>query len=309
LIDFNQDRLINCVSNLLDYLRKEQPHVLLTALDTNVIAAWIKRWTNISTKTIVTVHNQLSIESRYGATIKRKLTAKFARWFYPWADKIVAVSKGVALDLVEIGLPETKIKVIYNPIVDDELNRKISTDFQHPWFEEDQPPVILGVGRLTEQKNFATLIKAFAHVHQHQGSRLMILGEGEERTQLESLVKELKIESDVSLFGFVDNPYMFMSKARLLVLSSVWEGFGNVLVEAMAAGTPVVSANCPSGPAEILADGEYGELVAVGDSDRLAQAIMKTLPKTIDPQILKDRASKFSLQQATNEYLDLFKSG
>ena len=306
LIDFNRDRLIYSVSDLINYLNKEQPNVLLTALDTNVIAAWIKRWKNISTKTIVTVHNQLSIESRHGKSIKRKLTAKFAKWFYPWADEIVAVSKGVALDLVEIGLPEAKIKVIYNPIVDDELNRKIATDFQHPWFEEDQPPVILGVGRLTKQKSFATLIKAFAHVRQQQHFRLMILGEGEERKQLESLIKELKIESDVSLFGFVDNPYMYMSKAKLLVLSSVWEGFGNVLVEAMAAGTPVVSVNCPSGPAEILADGEYGELVTVGDSDRLAQAIIKTLPKMIDSQILKDRASKFSLQQATNQYMELF---
>ena len=139
---------------------KEQPHALLTAMDTNVIAAWLKRWQKISTTTIVTVHNQLSIESRYGDSIKRKLTAKFAKWFYPWADEIVAVSKGVALDLVDIGLPENKIKVIYNPIVDDQLNHQIKEDFQHPWFEEGQPPVILGVGRLTVQKDFATLIKA-----------------------------------------------------------------------------------------------------------------------------------------------------
>lgn len=308
LIDFNQSRLIGSVSNLLDYLKIERPHALLTALDTNVIAAWIKRWTNIPTKIIVTVHNQLSVESRYGKSIKRRLTAKFARWFYPWADEIIAVSKGVALDLVNIGLPENKVKVIYNPIVDDELNRKIKEDFQHPWLEEGEPPVILGVGRLTKQKGFSTLIKAFALVRQKQDSRLMILGEGEEREKLEALIKELKLEPFVSLFGFVDNPYMFMSKAKLLVLSSVWEGFGNVLVEAMAAGTPVVSANCPSGPAEILEDGEYGDLIKVGDSKQLAQAIMKTLEQEVKPQKLKARASEFSLQKAKNQYMELFDS-
>jgi glycosyltransferase involved in cell wall biosynthesis len=146
------------------------------------------------------------------------------------------------------------------------------------------------------------LIRAFAIIRRHRLARLIILGEGEERSSLESLVRKLNIESDVELAGFVENPYMYMSKASMLVLSSIWEGFGNVLVEAMAAGTPVVSTNCPSGPAEILVQGKYGILVPVGDSRELAKAIVQTFKEKLDTNILQARASDFSLEKAVEQY-------
>ncbi len=307
LIDFQQKRLLNSIFCLVDYLKKEQPNALLTALDTNVIAAWVRRWSRVSTQTIVTVHNNLSLESKYGDSIKRKLTARFARWFYPWADSIVAVSKGVAKDLIEIGLPKEKIQVIYNPIVDSKLIAKLQEPLDHPWFKAEQPPVILGVGRLTKQKDFATLLKAFSIVRRKMPARLMILGEGEERLSLESLIKELNLEFDVSLIGFVDNPYKYMSKASLLVLSSVWEGFGNVLVEAMAAGIPVLSTNCPSGPAEILAYGKYGQLVSVGDIDNIANWIENILTINQDTSKLQLRANNFSLAESVKQYIQILK--
>jgi glycosyltransferase involved in cell wall biosynthesis len=308
LVNLQQNRLFTSIFSLINYLKQEQPQALLTAMDTNVIVAWMRRWSGISVKTIVTVHNQLSLESRYGDSIKRKLTATFARWFYPWVDKIVAVSEGVAKDLVAIGLPSDKIKVIYNPIVDSQLNQKIQESCNHPWLNSGQPPVILGVGRLTRQKDFSTLIRAFAIVRRHSLVRLMILGEGEERAALESLVQELNIESEVQLVGFVENPHMYMSKVAMLVLSSVWEGFGNVLVEAMAAGTPVISTNCPSGPAEILANGSYGQLVPVKDIEAMAAAIAQTLTNKSASTILTARASHFSLANATKQYLKLIQS-
>lgn len=305
LIDFQQSRLLASIFSLVEYLKTERPQALITALDTNVIAAWIRRWSGITTRTILTVHNQLSLESRYGDSLKRKLTAPFACWFYGWADGVVAVSQGVAIDLVKIGLPKEKIKVIYNPIVDGELNHRIQQPCSHSWFEPNQPPVILGVGRLTKQKDFSTLLQAFALVRQQIPARLMILGEGEERLALESLVQKLNLESDVALIGFVDNPYMYMSQASVLVLSSVWEGFGNVLVEAMAAGTPVVSTDCPSGPAEILAYGKYGKLVEVGDTQAMARAIVQTLTEPTNIKLLQDRALEFSSDKVIAQYQQL----
>ncbi|GAB4524354.1 MAG: glycosyltransferase [Pleurocapsa sp.] len=308
LIDFQAHRLLSSIFSLISYLKTKQPQALITALDTNVIAAWLRRWGGISTTTIVTVHNNLSLESRHAKSIKRKLTAKFARWFYGWADNIVAVSHGVAQDLLKIGLPKEKIKVIYNPIVTSELMKKLQeqNSLDSSWFAPGEPPVILGVGRLNEQKDFPTLIKAFAQLRQQQSVRLIILGEGEERSNLQALIEELDITQDVALPGFVDNPYIYMANATVLVLSSAWEGFGNVLVEAMAAGTPVVSTDCPSGPAEILANGKYGKLVAVGNKKELAQAIEKTIQQKSNPDILRQRANDFTLKQAIMHYVNLF---
>jgi glycosyltransferase involved in cell wall biosynthesis len=171
----------------------------------------------------------------------------------------------------------------------------------------DRPPVILGVGRLTPQKDFPTLIRAFALVRQQQPARLILLGEGEERSSLASLIEELHLQEEVDLPGFVDNPFAYMARARVLVLSSAWEGFGNVLVEAMAAGTPVVSTDCPSGPAEILANGEYGQLVGIADSEAMARAILKILDCPPDQHQLKQRVMEFSVEKILAQYRSIIR--
>ena len=176
--------------------------------------------------------------------------------------------------------------------------------FDHPWFAPGAPPVILGAGRLTEQKDFPTLIRAFALVRKKHPARLMILGEGEERSKLETLVQELGLEKEVSLPGFVDNPYKYMKRAAVFVLSSRWEGFPNVLVEAMALGTPVVSTDCPNGPAEILENGKWGELVPVGETQSLASAVLRTLDR-VDVVRVKgaaERADQFRVESIIREY-------
>ncbi|MGQ4648014.1 glycosyltransferase [Lyngbya aestuarii] len=306
VIKLESPRLLKSIPDLADYLKKEQPAVLISALeDTNMVALWARQLAGVSTKVMVTVHNNLSREAQNATQLKRKFTPQFVKWFYPWADWVVAVSQGVADNLIDIGLPSEKIKVIYNPIVTPELNEKLRESLDHPWFLPDQPPVILGVGRLEKQKNFATLLRAFAKVRQHYPVRLMILGEGSERYHLESLVQKLEIAEDVVFPGFVGNPYAYMKQAALLVLSSSWEGFGNVLVEAMAAGTPVVSTDCESGPAEILANGQYGRLVAVGDSEDMAKAIATTLEDSQNEELLKQRANEFSLKKALIQYKEL----
>ncbi|MFB8787551.1 MAG: glycosyltransferase [Potamolinea sp.] len=302
VVKLENSRLIMSLPSLVRYLKQEHPPVLISALeDTNIIALCAKKIAGVSTKVIVTVHNHLSREAQNATKLKRRLTPQFVKFFYPWADSIVGVSQGVADNLVEMGLPSEKIKVIYNPIVTPELSEKLQESIDHPWFLPDQPPVILAVGRVEKQKDFPTLIEAFAQLKPHP-ARLMILGEGSERSKLEDLVHKLDIGSDVAFPGFVTNPYAYMAKAKVLVLSSAWEGFGNVLVEAMSAGTPVVSTDCQSGPAEILANGQYGKLVAVGDRDGMAKAIAQTLGEFTEGEVLKKRANDFSLEKAVTEY-------
>jgi glycosyltransferase involved in cell wall biosynthesis len=308
LIDLKAKSLLRSTTLLSRYLQTEKPVALLSALeDTNIVAILAKQLAKVKTPLVVTVHNNLSQESRNATSLKRKFVPYLLRWFYPFADVVVAVSQGVADDLVKLGLQPHKIKVIYNPIVTPELKQKLRESLEHPWFVEGEPPVIIGVGRLNQQKDFATLIQAFAKVRQQLPVRLIILGEGEERLRLEAIARELGIAEDIALPGFVDNPYIYMAKAAVLVLSSAWEGFGNVLVEAMAAETPVVSTNCDSGPAEILADGKYGKLVEVGDPNHMAEAILLSLKQKPQPETLKHIANSFSLEEAVNCYLKTIK--
>lgn len=306
VVALNCDRLLGSLPALITYLRKERPSVLMSALeDTNLVALWARKLSNVSTQVVVTVHNNLSREAKNSTKLKRKLTPQLVKIFYPWADKIVAVSKGVANDLIKMGLPSQKVFAIYNPIVTTELKEKLKEQLAHPWFLLGQPPVIIGVGRLTKQKDFSSLIHAFALVRKQKIARLLILGDGEEREALESLVKKLELTNDVDLMNFVSNPYVYMARSSILVLTSAWEGFGNVLVEAMAAGTPVVSTSCESGPTEILAEGKYGKLVNVGDVDSMASAILDTLNHPPITDSLKKRADEFTLEKSVACYLKL----
>ena len=171
--------------------------------------------------------------------------------------------------------------------------------------------MILAAGRLHVSKDFPTLLRAFSLVRKEIPSRLVILGEGEKRKELEDLAQELGIRKDHDLPGFVENPYKYMKHATVFVLSSQWEGFGNVLVEAMACGCPVISTDCPSGPREILRDGEYGVLVPPKDSEKLAQGILRVLENQDLRRELsekgKKRALDFTVDRAVEEYVKLVK--
>jgi len=216
---------------------------------------------------------------------------------------LLAVS--IPIIISTAGLPRERIQVIYNPVLTPQIPSMAAMPLDHPWFAPGEPPVILGAGRLRREKDFASLIRAFARLRTQRPVRLVILGEGEERAALEALVQVLGIESVVSLPGFVENPFTYMSKATVFVISSVWEGFGNVLVEAMACGMPVVSTDCPSGPSEILEYGRYGPLVPVGDIEALAEAIGLTLENPIDAETLQRRAGNFSIDNIPDQYLDI----
>jgi glycosyltransferase involved in cell wall biosynthesis len=306
-IDLHASRVLLSIPNLIKYLRHHRPTVLITALDhVNLAALFSRRLARVSTQVIVSTHTMLSLSSRYDRRSRHALFARLAHFFYPWANHVIAVSEAVADDLAQIAdLPRPIIRVIYNPIVSQEFTSWMSAEVDHPWFMPGEPPVILGVGRLATVKDFPTLIRAFNQVRIETPARLVILGEGEKRAEITQLIKSLSLEDEVSLPGFVDNPLPYMARAKVFVLSSAWEGFGRVLVEAMACSTPVVSTNCPGGVAEILENGRYGPLVPVGDVDALAHAILDTITSPISSDILRRRAEDFTIEKITNQYIGL----
>ncbi|MFB2917420.1 glycosyltransferase [Aerosakkonema funiforme] len=309
VIDLKSPDILSKTLALRRYLQQERPQVLLSALDNVNAGKWAQRLAGVSTRVVLSVHNHLSHYLQGDTGIAGKIRPHLLRYFYRSADGIVAVSQGVAEDLADMtGLPLEKIQVIYNPVIMPEVFEKAKAPINHPWFAPGEPPVLLGVGRLVNQKDFPTLIRAFAQVRQERAVRLMILGEGEKRSQLESLVRELRLENDVALPGFVENPYAYMAKSAGFVLSSEAEGLPTVMIEAMATGTPVVSTDCPSGPAEILENGKYGYLVPVGDAEALAHAILATLNEPIDSKILQQRARDFSVDKAVDRYLEVLQS-
>jgi glycosyltransferase involved in cell wall biosynthesis len=229
--------------------------------------------------------------------------------FYPWADVVAGNSQGVAEDLRRVtGLPRERVRILHNPVVTPELQEKARLPVNHPWFGAGQPPVVLAVGRLTKQKDFPTLIRAFARVRQSRPARLIILGEGPDYAQLEALVCELGLKKDVALPGFVENPYAFMSRASLYVLSSRWEGLPTVLIEALYCGPPVVATDCPSGPKEILADGRHGALVPVGDVEALAEAIEAGLAGETPPPA-QESWHPYSVEAVVAQYVGLLLNG
>jgi glycosyltransferase involved in cell wall biosynthesis len=306
VVDLKAGGVLKSLPALIRYLRKAQPAALLSAMDhSNIIALWANILTRAQARVVVSVHNTLSMSVKHSNN-RARLIPYIARWCYGWADGVVAVSRGVADNLSNtIELPREKIRVIYNPVVVPELFQMARESVEHKWFRDGGLPVILSTGRLTAQKDYPTLLLAFSLVIKACPARLVILGEGEERTSLEAMVRDLGIEDVVDLPGFVKNPYAYMSKAAVFVLSSAWEGFGNVLVEAMAVGTPVVATNCPSGPAEILENGKYGQLVKVGDAEAMAEGILAELEGSTNSELLQHRARQFSYDKIADQYLEL----
>jgi glycosyltransferase involved in cell wall biosynthesis len=305
LIDFNCRRMITSLPKLIKYLKREKPAAILTTLEfADILTIWAKIISRAKTNVVVRVPNNLIELAKNAGNLKNKLYPYFVRVFFPFADEIIAISKGVSKSTSElIKIPYEKINVIYNPAVTEEIKKLGSYPNVHPWFKEY--PVILGVGRLTKQKNFSFLIKAFEKVRKEIPSKLLILGEGEERGKLQEKIKELGLTDDVELRGFEDNPYSYMKNAKVFVLSSKWEGFGNVLVESMAFGTQIISTDCESGPAEILENGKFGQLVKIDDVEELAIKIISSLKNDFKSTTIMERAEDFSIRNISLQYLDV----
>ena len=306
VLDLSASRVLESLGELVRYYRREKPTALLSALDhANVVALWARRLAGSSAKIAVTTHTVLSISSGRAALRRDRLLQRLAARCYPWATSIIAVSQGVAEDLSQVtGIPRHTIHVIYNPIITHELKAQLEEPLDDSWFENGEPPVILSASRLESSKDLRTLLLAIAKVRETLQARLVILGQGPERTGLEALANRLGLSEDVSLPGFVRNPYRYMKNAAVYVQSSKSEGLPTVLIEALYCGATIVATDCPGGTREILAGGRYGSLVPIGDSESLARAIVKALSSPSQPPP-KDSWQAFELDSVLDQYLEL----
>ena len=315
LVSLRAGRTLAALPGLARYLRTHRPDILLSSLGHNNLAAiWARKLAGVDTAVVICQHNTLSRESSANGKWQYRILPALYRTFADEADGIVAVSRGVAEDMVSVaGLAPDRPSVIHNPVVSasmrmsDESSSADSRASGHPWFEDPGVAVFVAIGRLVPQKDFATLIRAFAQLDGDPLPRLAILGEGPLRADLEALAAELGVRDRVGLLGFVEDPQQYVRRASALVMSSVYEGFGVVLVEAMACGTPVIATDCPHGPAEILDGGRFGRLVPVCDPAALAQAMRDALAGDHPSRAaLRARAAEFDVERAADRYLDLF---
>ena len=303
---------LRALCSLTDYFRREPPQAMVSALfETNLIAIWGRKLAKANTRLIVSQRNTISrniIENNKvaGKVWRSKYIPGVIRRCYPRADGIVSVSNGVADDLaLTCHIDRSSITTIYNPTISDRVFEQAEKKLDHPWFNEKSKPVILAIGRLDPQKDFSTLLKAFALVRSSNQVRLVILGEGNLRSTLSTQAQSLGIAEDVEFVGWVDNPYQYMRNADVFVCSSIFEGLPNALIEAMACGCAVVSTDCPSGPREILAEGAYGRLVPMCDPSSLALAIKESLDTPHDVAQVVERAKEFSVSISADRYLEL----
>lgn len=293
---------------LVRRLRQQRPRWLVTGLThVNLVGIAARRLALSDTRALITEHNQIGAGGQVpGGVWARRLMPLL----YPLSDEIVAVSRGVGVDVARAArLSAERVRVIYNPIVSGRIAALAAQGACHPWVANGGPPLVLGVGRLVPQKDFATLLRAFARVRAYRSVRLAILGEGPQRDRLMLLAQELGIHKDLLLPGFVTNPFAWLGRASLFVLSSAWEGLPTVLIEALACGTPVIATDCPHGPREILENGAVGPLVPVGDSVKMADAIHRMLDAPIDRSRLLERAAAFHEDRAVETYHQILTGG
>jgi glycosyltransferase involved in cell wall biosynthesis len=306
VVDLQARNALSKIRALAAYLRLHRPDALLSAEDFVNVAAIAKRVAGAATNVVSGVHNNMSNLLHSQSGWKARLRPFVFQSTLPLADRVVCVSRGVAEDIAgTTRVPRERIHVIYNPLPFERIRAQARERIEHPFFATGAPPVFLGIGRLTRQKDFANLIRAFAILRTQMPARLLILGTGDLLDELKLLAADLSVAQDVSFAGFVANPYAFMAKSAALVVSSLFEGLSTVLIEGLACGTRVVSTDCPSGPREILENEKLGRLVPVADPAALAHAMRQCLLETTTPAAVAESLERFSTDRIVGQYLDV----
>lgn len=301
LVDLNAGRARNAIRGLRRYVKRTRPDaVIAIAFEQDVTAALALFGMRRRPPLVLTVHAPVSWYLSLSRGVSRWLLSKILKTVFRMGDAVVAVSRGLAREIDTLGWSAAPVHAIDNPVLPEDFEALSSEPVSHPWLIERTHQTILAVGRLSAVKNYPLLLKAFTRLREVLDARLIIVGDGECREEVEALVAGSPHRASIALLGAVANPYPLMRAADLLVLSSDFEGFGNVLVEAMAAGTPVVSTDCPFGPAEILEQGKWGRLAPVGDAAALAEAMREQLGTQRDLAVQRARA--FSVEAAAAAY-------
>lgn len=302
---------LSSLPSYVSYMQRESPDLIL-AVQLGAVGVLGSRLARSDATVVVRESNTPSTATAETAHRTGRLTPLAKRLVYPRADHIVAISRGAANDVAEwLDVPRERVTVIYNPTNNDRIVARSRESIDHPWFDDDVP-VVISAGRFTDQKDFTTLIRAFSRVREWRDVRLVLLGDGDNRGELEDLVADLGVGADVAFLGYVDNPYGYVARADVFVFSSRYEGLGNALIEAVAVGTPSIATDCPNGPRETLVDGEGGELVPVGDDEAMAEAIERYLD---DPAlaerylaVAQEHLDRFTPATAADQYLSLLES-
>ena len=304
LVDLEARRTVAALPRLVRHLRRRRPDVILSFLsNANAVAAAAVMLVRSRPRLVVSERSNRSKAIREMGPLMRVSMRVAMRWTFHRADAVIGISAGVTGDLVtSFGLSRAKAHTIYNPVDRAGLVARARPTSGHPWVDCDGPPVVLAIGRLRPEKDFRSLIDAFRLIRARRDARLIILGEGECRDALLRSVEDYGLQDDVDLPGFVHNSASYLARADVFVLSSIREGFGNVIAEAVALGTPVVSTDCPHGPSEILEQGRWGRLVPVGDRQALAAAIDDALVGRVPPAS-PEACHRFSLPSITEQYL------
>jgi glycosyltransferase involved in cell wall biosynthesis len=313
VIDLKCPNIRHSIGPLRDYIQQAKLDLLISHLShANIAALWaMRKLRKLNQKQDlglpeIAVVEHMTMSAYRGKKWRDKLIRPLARRLYKSADQVVAVSNAAARDLEQqLQLPPSSVTTIYNPVVGPHIHKSRQEPLQHPFVENHSEPLILAAGRLSEQKDYPTLIQAFAQLQTTVPSRLAILGDGEERSSIETLIDKLRLSERVCLVGFTENPYQWMQRADLYVLSSRWEALPTVLIEAMACGCNVVSTDCPSGPAEILGDQFAHRLAACVDPSALAATIKQALDEPLDSDAIIEQASQFNFTTAARRYIEL----
>ncbi len=308
LIELKAFRVEVCHFSLLRYLVRRRPKALISTLfDADIVALGVKKYLHRDFKLIVRT-TSTTAQAMIHLPFKARVSIRLWRWLLPAADAVVANSVGVAEDLRSCvrDIDRTSLRRIHGAVVWPYIAEKAREALHHPWFDGTSP-VLLAAGRLVPYKGYETTLRAFAEVVKARPARLVILGEGPDRARLKALTDTLKIGGLVDFAGYQANPFAYMARAAVFVHASSLEGLPNVLIQAMACGTPVVSTDCPCGPREILAGGKWGPLVPMGDWRALAAAISRTLDAQPDRDALVAAAERYDGQSSVDQYMELLR--
>jgi glycosyltransferase involved in cell wall biosynthesis len=305
VLSLGSGRVSRSLPGLVRYFRRRRPDVVLSTLvHINVAAVIARRLARVSTRLVLRQSSRIRENARADQPPLIRLAYLLLPEAYRRADHVIAISDGLAAEVKQVAkLPGNRVSAIHNPVLrSDDVTRARSVEpAPHPWLEDTGVPVILAVGRLVPEKDHRTLFQAFAQLRAERPARLVILGEGPLRYDLETLARNLGIANDVLLPGFTE-PFVWMKHASLVAHTALWEGFGNVIVEALACGAPVVATDCPSGPREILDGGRYGRLVPVADVNAIAGALSATIDDPPPKEHLRRRARKFTVEAVVSRY-------
>jgi glycosyltransferase involved in cell wall biosynthesis len=306
LVDLKAPRIRQALGAFARYLHAEKPDAVIANMWPLTTACIVARiLAGSKARILVCEHVTLSNAYRDWGWLHNFLLRRSIAGLYPFADVRAAVSSGVADDLAAIsGIGRSRFDVVYNPIAVRPPTSGAETVVGGAWRGWTGKRII-SVGTLKAQKNQVLLFRAFAWLLETVDARLMLLGEGPLRAMLEALARELGVADKIDMPGFIADPMPFYRTADLFVLSSDYEGLPTVLIEALACGLPVVSTDCPSGPAEILENGRWGRLTPVGDAQALADAMAQSLAAEHDREALRRRGADFSPARAAEQYLRL----